>query len=336
MQSLPLRALIVASCIAVTSLVSQSTAPAQSRLDLYGGLWTPFLPDYEAISIVGSGGSPVLQRNLFNDNQSDVGMQVGLRGLRGLNQSGKMMEFDFNVAGIDSLGSTKTFADPDATSSIWMSNFAGNFRLASPDNTTATFSLDSDVIHYSEYIGLRDRFRRNGGTLDLGLGFSHMGFQQNFQLVGQPLNGGLRGEYDEDLDTNYYGGELRATRHKYLGNTPIHLDFALGIYDMNADYEGTSRFFNNVGAVFDQARVADSIDRTAASITVGARLDRCFRGVLVRPGINFKYISHMASINHPQANILLSNPDTLGTKPGWFLGLNVEILLCCRSRCCCN
>lgn len=248
MSNVPLRALVVALTIALC-LSNTRDAAAQHEIDIYTGSWIPFLPDYDAGSIVTNGGGTVVQPNVFNDHQIDYGREVGIRGLHRFEPTRTMIEFDLNIAGVDSLGSHRSIADPNAATTVSLANLQGNNFLATPDGTSATFALDSDVLHYSEFIGLRDRFDLRGyglGLFDVGVGFSHQGFQQDYSLLVNPIDGGLVGQYLEDLDTNYIGGEIRSTFTKCIHNHVVMLDVNIGIYDMDADYEGTS-IFRTVG-----------------------------------------------------------------------------------------
>ena len=119
-------------------------------------------------------------------------------------------------------------------------------------------SLDSDVAHYSDFVGLRDRFDLSAwglGLFDVGLGFSHLGFQQDFNFWAEPLNGGLSGQYVEELNTDYYGADVRSTFHRCLAGYHVMLDLNVGIYDMTADYAGRSLFRTAAGNVFDNWRL---------------------------------------------------------------------------------
>lgn len=209
-----------------------------------------------------------------------------------------------------------------------MANLAGNAFLASNNGETASFALSSDVLNYSEFIGLRDRFDLCSygiGLLDLGCGFSHMAYDQDHDLLGQ-FASGLSGQYLEDVDNRYYGVDIRSTITRAMGNRPVKLDFNVGIYDMDGSYDGTSVFRNAGGAVLNTARVVDSISKTAYTVDLAMRVDANWGGVLVRPGISLKYISDMVSIDHPQS-IAAASPVTIGTDDAYLLGVNLEIML---------
>ncbi|MCG8450160.1 MAG: hypothetical protein MI725_11355, partial [Pirellulales bacterium] len=200
---------------------------------------------------------------------------------------------------------------------------------------STTFTLDSDVLHYSEYIGFRDSFQtRRLGKVELGVGFGHMGFEQSFRLDALQTNN-FSGQYLEDLDTTYLGGEIRGRLRRNRGNYSILFDFGIGLYDMDADYEGLSILRDGGGTVFDTSQVQSSIDDTAMTLDLALKLNTQFHGVVVRPGVHFKYISDMPVINHPMT-ITPTVPVSLDSDPGYFLGVNLEILLCCRCDCCCK
>ena len=104
------------------------------------------------------------------------------------------------------------------------------------------------------------------------------------------------------------------------------LDVNFGIYDLDGDYEGVSRLADPSGTVLDTAQVVDAISETAFTLDLGLRYETCCKGVLIRPGVSFKYISDMVSINHPQTDFA-SIPVSLTTDEAYVVGLNVEALL---------
>ena len=308
--------------------LGQTPVSAQSEFDLYGGFWIPFLPDYKAASIVSNGGGTVLRPNLVNDTISDVGGQIGLRGLYHFAPTRTMLEFDVNVAGIDRMGSRESFADPGPTSTIWMANLTGNAFLATGDGDTATFTRDSDVLNHSQYIGLRDRFDLcpyGIGLLDIGFGFSHMAYDQDHDFLGE-FSSDLSGQYLEDVDNDYYGVDIRSTITRAMGGRPVKLDFNFGTYDLDGSYDGTSVFRNAGGTVINTARVVDSLSKTAYTVDLAMRVDAQWGRVLVRPGISVKYISDMVSINHPQTTAA-AIPASIGTDDAFVLGVNLELML---------
>ena len=112
----------------LVGLNCQPTA-AETRIDFDGGAWIPFLPDYTAASIVESVfPNTVVQPDLFQDDQIDVGGQIGVSGLVDIGRPGWMIEFDLDLAGLDSMGSSATFADPGAGESVWLASLARQRR----------------------------------------------------------------------------------------------------------------------------------------------------------------------------------------------------------------
>lgn len=76
----------------------------------------------------------------------------------------------------------------------------------------------------------------------------------------------------------------------------------------------------------DISRVAETLKKTAATVDVALRYDSSIKGILVRPGISFTYISDMVAIEHPQT-LTAVRPTSLTTDAAYILGLNLEIML---------
>ena len=296
-------------------------ANGQGTYDITAGLWIPFLPDYTAGSIV-SGGVPQ-QTEIFNEDQNGVGGQIGFKGFYHFAPTRTMLEFDLNFAGADKIASgQQTFDDPGATSAVWFASSGGSLFTASQDGGTGTISVDGDVIHHSQYIGLRDRFDLCDwgiGVFDVGCGFSHLAFDQDYTLTGQ--FGSTLATIHEDLDNEYVGGEVRSTLIRQIGRHPVMLDVDFGLYDLDGTYKATSSFPGGS----DQANV--KLKKTAFTLDLGLRMETKIRGCTIKPGINLKYISDMATIIHAPNVEAPVEPATLSTEAGYFLGLNVELQL---------
>ena len=309
------------------------TVCAEYEVNLDAGMWIPFLPDYTAGSFVQGGVAQ--QTDLFVDDQTDLGTQIGMSGFYRRPGASARMVFDLELAGIGEMNSSGTFADP-TPGSVWFASLDGNSFLATSAGENATFTLDSSVLYNRQYVGLADVHWLGGDSrraVDLGFGFSHLGFDQEFTMNAQFETSGL-GQYLEDLDTNYLGGEVRGSINRRHNGRDWILDFGVGFFNMNADYQGQSVLRGGGGAIFDQDIVTDEIDEFAVTVDLALRLDGEVNGMTVRPGINFKYISDMPFINHPMTEVPLSDPVFLSTESGYFLGINVEILGCCG--CCCR
>lgn len=310
---------VTTMAIAVAAVATD--AHGQGAYDITAGLWIPFLPEYTAGSIV-NGGVPQ-QTELLQEDQSALGGQIGFKGFYHFAPTRTMLEFDLNFAGADSIASgSGTFADPGPTSNVLFTSGGGSLAQISSDGGSATISVDGDVIHHNQYIGLRDRFDLCDwgiGLFDVGFGFSHMAFDQHYTLTGQ--FGSNVAKIDEDLDNDYIGSEVRSTIIRRIGRRNVMLDFDLGLYDLDGTYEAVSTF----PGASDVANV--SLKKTAFTLDVGLRTEVICRGVTLKPGINFKYISDMATIVHAPNVEVPAQPATLTTDAAFILGFNLELLL---------
>lgn len=322
--SLALVAIFVVHC-------ADNRAVAEYEIDVDAGLWIPFLPDYTAGSIVQGG--VVQQPDLFRDDQTDLGTKLGLSGFYRLPDAERRLEYDFGLAGIGSMGSTATFADPNP-GSVWFASLDGIGRIQTAAGENATFSFDSDVLFNSQYVGIGNtRYVHGDGSrpIDIGIGFSHLEFEQEF-VMNARINTGDNGQYLEDLDTNFLGGEIRTSMARRLNGRDWIFDFNVGLFNMDAEYVGQSYLRNIGGAVLDFDRITDQLDEFAVTVDAAVRLDTKIYGVAVRPGVTFKYISDMPFINHPMTEVPISDPAFISTESGYFLGINVEMFLlggCC-------
>ena len=289
---------------------------AETEIFVGGGSWIPFRPDYEAGSIVNGG--TVLERGLLTDNQSDLGAQFGLNGIHDIGGSTRQLEFDLGVAFVGDMTSSVNVDDPGAGGSVWFASLDGSGVIASADSENAMLSLDSDVLHFSEYIGIRDRYYCSFlGPVDLGLGFAHMSFDQNFDF-NAVYSDGDTGRYLEDLTTNYFGGELRARLARKMRSHNVWLDLGLGLFTMDADYQGISEIR---GTTTDDDLVNLNLEE--------------FCGCTIRRGMSLKYLSDMPVIDHPMTEEAPPEPVTLRSRNSFFVGYNIEVLLW-STCCCCN
>ncbi len=315
--------------IAVTATFGANRdVSAQSEFNVYTGLWAPILPDYGAGSIVTPGGVSIIQQNVLTDQQTKAAVQGGIRGFYQHNCFPTRLEYDFGIAGVDGISSDVTVNDNDPAATVWMANLAGNAFLSTADGEAATFSLRSDVMFNNQYIGLREKLDLCSwglGQVDVGLGFSHLGFEQDHQFTGS-FTSGFTGQYLEDVDTDYYGAQVRSTVTKCVYGCPVNFDLNLGIYSMEGKYDGISRFRNAGGAVVDSVRVTDKVTKAAGLLGLGMSFEHRVCGALFRPGISFNYISDMVSINHPQT-IVGAPRTTISTNGGYFIGWKTEIIL---------
>jgi hypothetical protein len=329
-----MRFLCLAACTSLalgfaSGLLGGSTAHAQTEWTASAGGWIPFLPEYRAISDVSGGGATIERQNIFEQDTADLGGQLGLRVLHHFGGTLTSLEARASIAGLETESRGSGFADP-ATSTIWMASLDGNNFLATPPNTTIRFDLDSDVFFHDEYIGLRDRFDFTDwgiGEVFIGCGFSHMRFDQDYRLHGV-ISDGARGLYAENLESNFLGGQIVSTITREIFGHRVLLDTNIGFYNVDADYNGSTRLADNGGNVYHTDRVILEHSEGATTVDLALRTDLYFSSVLVRPMIGMKYISDMPSIVHPQTEIVSGGqPVLLSTDSAYLLNFGLEILL---------
>lgn len=324
-------ACVFASLAAASGMLFVENCHAETEIFAGGGSWIPFLPDYEAGSIV-NGGS-VLERGLLTDNQSDLGAQFGINGLHRIGNSSRQLEFDLGVAFVGDMTSNITVDDPGAGGSVWFASLDGSGVIASADSENAVLSLDSDVLHFNEYVGIRDRFQCPIlGPVELGVGFAHLSFDQNFDF-NAVYSDGDTGRYLEDLTTNYFGGELRGRIARRMRSQNVWLDFGLGLFTMDADYQGVSEIR---GTTTDDDSVNLNIEETAMTFDLAVMSECELWGCTMRRGMSLKYLSDMPFIDHPMTEVAPPEPVRLGSRNSFFVGFTLEVLLWDTCSCCCN
>lgn len=300
-------------------------ARAQTELDITSGWWVPILPDYRAGSLVDGGN--VLESNIFHDDQTSIGRSFGLKGFYAFeNAPCHMLEGDLNFAFTGNTGATTTFADPGPTSSVWYATLDGLDFISTGSGENAVFSLDSDTIFYSGYLGYRKRVCTSKGPLDIGAGFSYFAFEQDF-VMNSNFNNELLGQYVEGLDTDFFGAEVRSTYTSPNYKIPLLFDCNVGFFGMNSNYEGRSGILDaSTGAPLYQASESAELNDFAFTLDVGVRGEKTFCDVLYRPGIAMKYISAMPQIEHPQS-VVSSGPVELSKDRAFILQSTLEIML---------
>ncbi|QDV69995.1 hypothetical protein Poly24_37140 [Rosistilla carotiformis] len=306
--------------IALATAAIDREASAQADLFLSAGAWVPVLPEYKAGTISDGGSST----DLFSDDQTDVGAQLTLGGFYHFAPTRTLFESDLQIAGIGSMGSSGTFTDNDPTASYGFVTLDGRGRMATVGGESLTMDVDSDVFHLHKYVGLRDRFSLDWiglGDITIGCGFSWMLFDQDFQTDAR-FGDGRRGQSIEDLDTNYLGGEFRGTLRQSIFGQICYFDARYGIYEMDAEYFGTSTLHFNGGGLAAQGDLSTGLKQTTTTAELAMRTDICIGGWLVRPMIGVKYFDDMAQINHPLE--FLGGPTTLTTDSAYVFNGSIE------------
>jgi hypothetical protein len=271
---------------------------AQGSYEVTTGFWIPILPSYEQASA-----SDQTRDERLSDPVA-LGGQIGFQGLYHFQPTRTMLEFDLNIA----------YADGVTSGSI------------SQLGTTET--VDGDIFHHSQYIGLRDRFDLTGwrlGILDIGCGFSHLRYDQNLTSRTSPASFML----DESINNDYLGGEVRSSITQMIHNCPVTLDFNVGIFDLDGRTQSSLAYDYGAGTGILPVGVASpNFDTTAFTIDLGMRWQTSFCGLTTTPSISFKYISDMVTITHPD-QLTTSGYTNIGARSeeAYFVSLNLEFLL---------
>jgi len=284
--------------MAALMVSGSDSANGQGHYEVTTGFWIPFLPSYE---LANAFETPLADRL---DDPSGLGGQVGLQGIYRFAPTRTMFEFDLNYA------------------------YADRVTSISDSQLSSTESVDGDILHHSQYIGLRDRFDMKGwglGILDLGCGFSHLRYDQDLTTRTEPVGYRL----DESIDNDYMGGEVRSSMTWMIRNRPVTLDFNLGLFDL--DGRMRSALGNDLGpgtGVVPVGEASPHVDKTAFTIDVGLKWWTSIHGVTAKSGVSLKYLSDMATITHPEV-LTLVNYDGVGsrTESAYFLSWNLELLL---------
>ena len=275
-----------------------SQVHAQGTYEVTTGFWIPMLPSYE----LGNQFEQPLDQRL--SDPVALGGQIGFQGLYHFQPTRTMLEFDLNFAYADGVTS-------DSVSQL-----------------TSTESVDGDIFHHSQYIGLRDRFDLSEwriGILDIGCGFSHLRYDQNLTTRTDPI--GLM--IEESIDNDYVGGEIRSSITRMIHHRAATIDLNIGSFDLDGRTRASLAQNSDPGTVVTPVGSASpSLDSTAVTMDLGIRWQTSICGLTASPGISFKYLSDMATIRHPEI-LSFINYDGVGVRSeeAYFLSLNLEILL---------
>ncbi len=182
------------------------------------GLWGVFLPDYE------------LGRDL--DNQvaiTDDGQFLGYQGDLRINR--RFLHTRTNVEARVFYGHSESSQSKNVNSLSL--NDVGGVPLSPLSDGTA--SLTSGLDHYGYDLGLRDTWRTRLGGLSAGALFSYMIFDQDYVASFDQEQ-----FLHEALDSEFIGGKAVFGWDGFIHNCPSFLDFALGFYQLRADYSGVA------------------------------------------------------------------------------------------------
>ena len=121
-----------------------------------------------------------------------------------------------------------------------------------------------------------------------------MNFDQSFHLVGDDGTGNEAIDLRESLQSSYVGGEIVGSMTQKLFGRKIYLDGSVGIYDLDADYDGTGT--TTTGGVASAVTTADTFSDVAYTFGLTLKTDFRFAGVNFRPTTGIQYISSMPGI----------------------------------------
>jgi hypothetical protein len=275
-QHLPQAVAILCLLVATTG---NKTASAQFETSITAGTWTAFLPEYRDTTAAGV-------------DQSGIGGRVQLHSFYHFEPTRTMAEVRASLAGAD-------------MSTEYMTDVLGGTNSA---------SLRGSVIYNDVFVGLRDKFDLTDwglGRITLGAGFSHMHFDQSFNLEAV---GPTTTSLSESLQSSYVGGEIVGAMTRQFFGRNVYLDGAVGMYDLDADY--VARGSSTTAAVTTPLPDADAtFSDTAYTLRLTLKTDFRFAGVDFRPTTGIQYISSMPGT--PGATTELTDDDAFILNGGW-------------------
>jgi hypothetical protein len=314
------------SIFIITALLCWSeSASAQLTLSATNGLWMPFLPDYEATSIVAPGGGTVLTENLLDDDQSGIGPMSGLTAQYDIAGTETYLEANAYVANVDSMNADLAVSDPGPAGTVWMPALSGTTFLSTANGQSVDFSLDSEVFHHAEYVGVHRRVQLENCLMTIGAGYRHLGFDQDFTLDGR-YSSGFFGQYHEDLESDLDGALFTNGIQRRINGRWFKIESAIGVYRLDADYDGRTYFYDSGNNLIFSDQVLSEIGETVTSYDVTVKTECYFQGLRVLPMLAFTILSDLPYIVHPQTEINFGPPVGLATRSASMLRAGVEIV----------
>jgi hypothetical protein len=322
MEHSPVRRSII---LVVILLHWSQSASAQLTLSATNGLWAPFLPDYEATSIVAPGGGTILTENLLDDDQNGIGPMAGLSAQYDISNTETYLELKAYVANADSMNADLTVNDPGPAGTVWMPALSGGSFLSTANGQSVDFSLDSEVFHHAEYVGVHRRVQLENCLLTIGAGYRHLGFDQDFTLDGR-YSSGFFGQYREDLESDLDGALFTNGVQRRINGRCYMIESAFGVYRLDANYDGRTYFIDSGNNLIFSDQVLGEIGKTVTSYDVTVKTECYFHGWRVLPMFAFTVLSDLPYIEHPQTEINFGPPVGLATRTASMLRAGVEIV----------
>ena len=265
---------ILAAVFSIALIPSSPACFAQStisdepvELNWTGGLWAALLPSYE----LGSGPSgPALR-----DDMDDLGTITQLQFIRRFLGTRTSFEVTGFYAEVDSV-------DTDGTVDV---NIPNPVTGAGNALTGGNPYVKSDTDHYGVDVALRDTWRTRFGGLSAGCSFSYMTFDQQFDVNYSDTQ-----LFQEQLDSDFRGGKAFVGWDGCLMGQQSMLDIAVGIYDLNMEYEFQPQTL--------AGNLVTELQETTTTIETSFKTRRTFAGYLIGVSLGAKYFADMPQIDH--------------------------------------
>ncbi|MFK8115211.1 MAG: hypothetical protein AB8B91_23620 [Rubripirellula sp.] len=272
-------------CLVVT-IGSIDRAYGQFETTITAGSWTAFLPGYDDLP----------NATIDDADQSGLGGRVRIQS-----------QYDFE--------STRTIAEFRAT--IAGAEMGTERFSTSATGTALASTLKSQVIYNDVFIGLRDKFDLTNlglGHVTLGVGFSHMHFDQSFHWDGNDGTANNSIAIDETIQSSYVGGEIVGSMTRTCFGKQIYLDGSVGMYDLDADFRGNAIFI--AGGAPIPINFVDTFSDVAYTFNLTLKTDMRFAGANIRPTTGIQYISSMPGITADNGPFLRKD-DAFILNGGW-------------------
>lgn len=292
MNSFRRLAVLLVAALIPASVHAQSTISNETWDIGFGkGFWGVVLPEY-------SSGTADSGEAAFRDNLDDVGGIWQLDAIRHFHGT----RTSFETRGFFALALSNRNADADNLSLL---SPATGAAIAIPA-AAGSRHLDADVYHYGFDAALRDTWQTRFGGLSAGLGLSTMAFDQRFnaELDGNSL-------FEEDLDSNYFGGTGFVGWDGYLFGRASKIDLIYGYYDLEMDYA-----FRGDGGNFDT-----DANESAFKVELTGTTQFCLGGRHMGLTAGVMYLSDIATIERVAGRAV-----SIGTDDAVTMNVSLEWL----------
>lgn len=299
--------------VAMAALVS-SSASAQFEYRASVGPWVALLPDMGA----GTSGADGSSSGGINVDQTGVGAQGTFSCFYHFKPTRTMFESDMTVAGVGTMSNNVRVPGSDL-GGLTITDLMGNPGLDSAGGPINA-SFHSEMFYYNKYYGLRDRFSLNRvglGEVIIGCGASWIYTDQDFFMTATNGNGD-KVSFNEDLDTNYLGGEFRGTLFQPIFGRMFALEARYGLYRLDAKYKGTGSVVSDTST---STHLESNLRKSTSTVSVQLTTTVPVGNWLLRPTVGVQYFDDMAKVIH-QAN----QSARVGTGTAYMINAGLEFL----------